>query len=41
MDAELEEEIRLHLELRTEQLVGRGLDVQKARLEALRRFGEN
>ncbi len=35
----VEDEIRLHLELRIEQLVGRGLSRSEARREALRRFG--
>ncbi|HEX7050754.1 MAG TPA: ABC transporter permease [Longimicrobiales bacterium] len=35
----LEEEIRLHLERRTEQLVREGLSPEAARAEAVRRFG--
>lgn len=36
---DLEEEIRLHLELRTEQLMERGLSRERARAEAEQRFG--
>ena len=39
VDAEVEEEIRLHLELRVEQLVARGMTPEAARREALARFG--
>src|SRR6478736_9598906 len=35
-----DEEIRLHLELRTRQLIGEGLSPSAARAEAERRFGE-
>jgi predicted permease len=38
-DQELDEEIRLHLELRAEQLERQGLGPDQARAEALRRFG--
>ena len=38
-DEELEEEIRLHLELRAEQLQRGGLSAEDARAEAKRRFG--
>src|SRR5215207_6475649 len=37
--AEADEEIRLHLQLRTEQLVREGLSPDAARAEAERRFG--
>jgi putative ABC transport system permease protein len=37
---ELDEEIRLHLELRAERLTGEGMPPEVARAEALRRFGE-
>jgi len=37
--AEIDEEIWLHLELRAEQLAGRGLPPDEARAEAERRFG--
>jgi predicted permease len=37
--AEVDDEIRLHLELRAEQLVARGLPPEQARAEAERRFG--
>lgn len=36
---EMDEEIRFHLEARTEQLVRQGLSVEQARAEAARRFG--
>jgi predicted permease len=39
-EREVEEEIRLHLELRVEQLVAEGMGREEARAEALRRFGE-
>ena len=39
-EREVEEEIRLHLELRIEQLVAEGMGREEARAEALRRFGE-
>ncbi|CAN5891249.1 ABC transporter permease [soil metagenome] len=39
IEEELEEEIRLHLELRTEQLERQGLPPEQARAEAMRRFG--
>lgn len=39
--AELDEELRLHLELRTAQLVARGLEPDQARVEALRRMGSS
>lgn len=38
-ERELDEEIRLHLELRTEQLQRRGMSAEAARVEARRRFG--
>lgn len=38
-DHDLDEEIRLHLELRVEDLVASGLAPQEARAEAMRRFG--
>jgi predicted permease len=38
-EQELDEEIRLHLELRAEQLERQGLAPEEARAEALRRFG--
>jgi predicted permease len=41
LDAELDEEIRLHLELRVEQLLRRGLSPQAARLEARRQFASS
>ena len=39
-DAEVDDEIRFHLEARTEQLVAGGLARDAARAEALRRFGD-
>ena len=37
--AEVDEEIQLHLDLRAEQLIQRGLSPEEARVEAARRFG--
>lgn len=37
--AEVDDEVALHLELRTEQLISRGWSPEAARAEALRRFG--
>lgn len=37
---ELDEEIRAHLDMRTAELVARGMSPEDARAEALRRFGE-
>jgi predicted permease len=39
LDAELAEEIRLHLELRRQQLIENGVDPREADYEARRRFG--
>ena len=39
LDEEIDDEIRLHIDLRTEQLVGRGVPSGAAREEAWRRFG--
>ena len=36
----MEEEIRLHLEARIEELVGEGLDPERARVVAMERFGD-
>ncbi len=38
--SEVEEEIRLHLEARIEELVGEGLDPERARVVAMERFGD-
>ena len=38
-EREVEEEIRLHLELRAAQLEAEGMGKEEARAEALRRFG--
>jgi predicted permease len=40
MQQDADEEIRLHLELRTKQLIGEGMAPAAARAEAERRFGE-
>src|SRR6188508_92399 len=40
MQHDADEEIRLHLELRTKQLIGEGMSPSAARAEAERRFGE-
>jgi len=40
VDQEVEEEIALHLELRTRELIERGLEPERARDEALRRMGD-
>jgi predicted permease len=40
VDRELDEEIRMHIELRTEELVRRGLSADAAKAEAVRRFGD-
>src|SRR5690348_588671 len=37
---EADDEIRLHLELRTKQLIAEGMSPESARAEAERRFGE-
>src|SRR5580765_8132232 len=39
MQRDADEEIRLHLELRTKQLIGEGMSPHAARAEAERRFG--
>src|SRR5215207_4441786 len=39
LDAELDEEMRQHLELRTQALIGEGMTAEEARFEARRRFG--
>src|SRR6185312_5922647 len=39
-DQEVEEEIAFHVEMRTRELIGRGLDPQSARELALRRLGD-
>ena len=39
MEQELEDEIALHVEMRVEQLVRRGMPPEEAKREALRRFG--
>ena len=38
--AEVDEELRFHLDMRAEQLVGEGFTAEGARAEALRRFGD-
>jgi putative ABC transport system permease protein len=38
--AEIEEELDLHLQMRTEELMARGLTAEKARDEAIRKFGD-
>src|SRR3954470_306687 len=40
MQQDADEEIRLHLQLRTKQLIGEGMSPSAARAEAERRFGE-
>jgi len=40
MQRDADEEIRIHLELRTKQLIGEGMSPSAARAEAERRFGE-
>jgi predicted permease len=40
-DAEIDEELRLHLEMRVAQLLARGLTLDEAEAEARRRFGES
>ncbi len=40
MQQDADDEIRLHLELRTKQLIGEGMSPSAARAEAERRFGE-
>ena len=37
---DVDEEIRLHLEMRVEELMAQGVPPEKARREALRRFGD-
>jgi predicted permease len=39
IERELDQEIELHLQLRQEQLIRRGLEPERARSEAIRRFG--
>lgn len=39
-DDEIDEEIRSHVEMRSAQLVARGLTLEQAEAEAHRRFGE-
>src|SRR5260221_1077959 len=38
--SEIDEELRLHLEMRTEELVEHGMSVECARREALQQFGD-
>ncbi len=38
-EEEIEDQIRLHIELRVEQLIARGVPREEARAEAIRRFG--
>jgi putative ABC transport system permease protein len=40
LDQEVDEELALHIELRTRELVGRGMDAEAARAVALRRMGD-
>jgi predicted permease len=40
LESEIDEELSLHLELRVEELVARGVPVEEARREARRRFGD-
>ena len=40
LGSEIDEELRLHLDMRTEELVARGMAVEDARREALRQFGD-
>ena len=40
LDEEVDEELSLHLELRTRELMARGLDAEAARAQALRRMGD-
>ncbi len=39
LDDDLDDELRFHLEQRTDQLIAQGMDPEEARREALRRFG--
>jgi putative ABC transport system permease protein len=39
LDEELNEEVRFHLEMETEENIRRGMNAEEARYEALRRFG--
>jgi predicted permease len=39
LDAEMDEEMRLHIEMRTQQHIGSGMTPEEARYAALRRFG--
>ncbi|MDQ3254617.1 MAG: permease prefix domain 1-containing protein, partial [Acidobacteriota bacterium] len=39
LDRELEEEMRLHLDMKIEENVGRGMSPEQARYAALRQFG--
>jgi hypothetical protein len=38
--SEIDEELRLHLDMRTDALVAHGMSVEEARREALRQFGD-
>ena len=40
LDQEVDEELALHVELRTRELIARGMDPHAAREEALRRVGD-
>lgn len=40
LQAEIDEELRVHLEMRTDELVARGMSRDAARAEALRQFGD-
>ncbi len=37
--ADVEDELQFHLDMRTRELITRGMDPEQARAEALRRFG--
>src|SRR5512143_3821373 len=38
--SDVEEELRIHIEMRTDELIARGLTRDEARREALRQFGD-
>ena len=39
LDAEMDEEIRLHIEMRTQEKIKAGMSPEEARYAALRQFG--
>jgi hypothetical protein len=40
VDQEVDEELAFHLEMRTRELIARGVPVEDARRQALERFGD-